>query len=674
MTQARKAVSGVRATNPAQPRSYETDAPLISDWLHIEADGNMIVYTGKVEVGQHIRTSLAQAVAEELRVSVNTIRMVMADTDHTPYDMGTVGSRSTPYMAPHLRIVAAATREVLLDLAAAHWRVIRTELWVENGLIQHPPTGRQLSYGELTQGQALDQEYSSDIPLRPATEWDIAGKGLHSVNAIAMVTGMQQFTPDMSRPEMLIGAVLRPPSYGACLLSLDITSAQALPGVSVVQDGEFVGVVAANRRQARAALHSIQATWHEPGGIATHQLNEYLRSQPADPELEQRYQGFRHEGYGSLEEGRATADHHHEASYSVAYIAHAPLEPRAAIAEWDAGRLTVWMGTQRPFPVRSELAQAFDLPEEAVRVIVPDTGGGFGGKHTGEVAIEAARLARAVGKPVKLIWSRMEEFSWAYLRPAGVFEIRSSISADGMLSTWEHHTYNAGASAIQTPYSVSNREHTFHLTKTPLRQGSYRALAATANVFARETHMDELAHLLGIDALELRLRNLSDKRLRDVLVAAAQLFGWQQQTAAGHGFGIACGVEKGSYVATCVELMADTDLSTVHILRIVQAYECGTIVNPHGLQGQIEGAIIQGLGAALYEAIDFADGKLITDRFSRYRVPRFADIPPIQLVLLNRPDLPSAGAGETPIIGIAPAIGNAIFAATGVRRRTLPLL
>jgi CO/xanthine dehydrogenase Mo-binding subunit len=357
----------------------------------------------------------------------------------------------------------------------------------------------------------------------------------------------------------------------------------------------------------------------------------------------------------------------------VAYIAHAPLEPRAALAEWSGSKLTVWTGTQRPFGVRGELAQAFGIPEDDVRVIVPDTGSAYGGKHTGEAAIEAARLARAAGRPVKLIWTREEEFTWAYFRPAGVIEIASAARADGMLTAWEQHTYNAGAAGIQTPYDIANQLIAFHPALPVLRQGSYRALAATANHFARETHMDEIAHALGRDPLALRLLNLRDERLRAVLEAAAEAFGWGERPQPGHGFGIAGGAEKGSYVATCAEAALEPATGKVRVVRIVQAFECGAIVNPNGLRNQVEGAIVQGLGAALFEAIDFANGKILNNGFSSYRVPRFGDMPAIEIVLVDRPDLPSAGAGETPIVGIAPALGNALFAATGTRLRAMPM-
>ena len=316
----------------------------------------------------------------------------------------------------------------------------------------------------------------------------------------------------------------------------------------------------------------------------------------------------------------------------------------------------------------------FRIGEDKVRVIVPDTGSGYGGKHTNAAATEAARLAKTAEKPVKLVWTREEEFTWAYFRPAGVIDIASAVRADGTISAWEFHNYNSGGSALRSPYDVPGQRAESHNARAPLKQGSYRGLASTANVFAREMHMDELARAVKLDPLEFRLRNLKDARLRAVLEAAAKAFGWgQAKPAEGRGFGLACGTEKGSYVATCAEVAADRTTGSLKVVRVVVAFECGAIVNPGQLRNQVEGATVMGLGGALFEAIDFADGKIANPRFSEYRVPRFADAPSIEVVLLDRKDLPSAGAGETPIVGIAPAIGNAICDVTGLRLNSLPM-
>jgi isoquinoline 1-oxidoreductase len=365
----------------------------------------------------------------------------------------------------------------------------------------------------------------------------------------------------------------------------------------------------------------------------------------------------------------AEADKKLERTYTVAYIAHAPLEPRAAVASWSGDKLTVWTGTQRPFGVRTELAQVFHIPEANIRVIMPDTGSGYGGKHTGEAAIEAARLAKSAGKPVKLVWTREEEFTWAYFRPAGVIDVRSAVDKNGRLTAWEFHNYNSGTSAINTLYEVPNKKIEFHPVDAPLRSGSYRGLAGTANHFARECHMDELATLAGVEPLEFRLRNLKDDRLRAVFLAAADKFGWGKSKG---NFGIAGGFEKGSYVATCAEVRVESGRPT-RVVRVVQAYECGAVVNPDQLKNQNEGALIMGLGGALFESISFDNGKILNPHFARYRVPRFRDVPNIEIVLVDRRDLPPAGAGETPIMTLAPAIANAIYAATGERLRSMPL-
>jgi nicotinate dehydrogenase subunit B len=354
---------------------------------------------------------------------------------------------------------------------------------------------------------------------------------------------------------------------------------------------------------------------------------------------------------------RAAAARTFHASYRIPYIAHVPLEPRAAVAEWTSDRLTAWTGTQRPFGVRAELASALHIPEDRVRVIVPDMGSGYGGKHSGEVAIEAARLAKAVAKPVKLVWTRGEEFTWAYFRPAGVIDVKAAVGRDARIVAWEFDNWNSGTAAIRTPYEIPHQRITFHSSDSPLRQGSYRGLAATANHYAREMHMDEIARALGIDAVEFRLRHLKDERMRAVLTAAAAKAGWPKRSAADRALGIACGTEKGSYVATAAELSKTSDGFRVE--RLIVAFECGAIVNPDGLQNQVEGSIVQGLGGALFETIEFRDGIILNGTMARYRVPRFKDVPAIEIVLLDRKDLPSAGAGETPIVCVAPAIGSA---------------
>ncbi|HWB85390.1 MAG TPA: molybdopterin cofactor-binding domain-containing protein [Bryobacteraceae bacterium] len=623
----------------------------ISAWMHIAEDGTVTVYTGKVEVGQNSRTSLSMAVAEELRAPLSSIHMVMGDTTLTPFDMGTFGSRTTPTMWPQLRKVAATAREALMDLAAKQWKADRTALKVESGKVLW--NSHSASFGELTKGQKLAMNVSSSAPLTPATEWRVAGKPTLKVSAHEIVTGRHKYPYDIQRPGMLYGKVLYPPAFGAKLASFDASAAKAIHGVTVVHEGDFVAIAAPEPDAADRALAALKAEWTPapPQPSSSSDMASY----------------YENNAEGGLSPKAAQ-------SYNIAYIAHVPLEPRAAVAEWSGDKVTVWTGSQRPFGVRSELASHFSIPETSVHVMMPDTGAAYGGKHTGDAALEAARIAKVAGRPVRRGWTRQEEMTWAYFRPGGVIKASATVSADGIIQTWSFDNYNSGPSGLNSPYHVPQGNEHFHRSKAALREGSYRGLAATANHFARESYMDELAHSVSMDPLEFRLKNTTDERLRNVIQAAADRFGWKDhKKTAGHGFGIAAGFEKGGYIATCAEVRVERPGGAVKVLRVVESFECGAIVNPLQLENQIEGAIMMGLGGALFEQIEFANGKILNDRLARYRVPRFTDMPAIEVVLLDRKDIPSAGAGETPIVGIAPAVANAIFDVTGVRLRSLPL-
>jgi isoquinoline 1-oxidoreductase len=659
-------------TNPVAQESGRTrGAPElpkdIAAWLHIAEDGHVTVLTGKVEVGQNIRTSLAQQVAEELRVAVESVSMTMGDTDLVPWDAGTFGSRTTPTMAPRLRSMAVAAREMLLNLAAREWGVEPSALVAADGKITNPHAKQSRRYGELTHGQKLVKVIEGDPTLTPATEWKIIGQAVSKVDGAAFVTGKHQYTSDMSRPGMLHGKILRPAAFKTTLVSLDDRAARKDSNVTVVRDGDFVGVAASDLRSAEQALAALKAQWKVLPQTSDRELFASLKANTGKRD------GEPPDATGSVAKAMATAEIKLSQSYTVAYIQHAPLEPRAALAEWQGDKLTVWTGTQRPFAVRDELAAAFRIPSQNVRVMVPDTGSAYGGKHTGDAAIEAARLAKAADKPVKVVWTREEEFTWAYFRPAGVIEITSGALRDGTIVAWEHHNYNSGPAAIGTPYNIANKLIQFHSVDAPLRQGSYRGLAATANHFARESHMDELAHAAGMDPLQFRLKNTVDDRLRAVFEDVAEKASWgKQKSTPERGFGIAGGFEKGGHLATVAEVEINP-ARAVRIVHIVEAFECGAVVNPNGLRNQIEGAIMMGIGGALFEAVHFDNGRIMNPRFSQYRVPRFRDMPQIEVVLVDRKDLPSAGAGETPIVGVAPAVANAIFAATGERLRAMPL-
>ena len=630
--------------------------------LHISPSGEITVFTGKVEVGQGSRTQLTQAIAEEMRVPMDAITLRMADTDVSPDDGSTAGSRTTPRTVPVVREAAARARELLTRTAAEKWATPAADIAVVDGAAVSGE--RRFTYAELAGVELTDSE-QADPALTPIKDWKTLGQSATKLDSRAIVTGEHRYSSDIVRPGMLYGKVLRPPRYGARLTGV-------ADGEGVIRDRDFVGCVASTSREAQQTLDRIAATaeWQFESHPSSDELHDHLKQTAVRSGAGR--QGPQVFSKGSTDAGFGAAKKTIEATYRVPYIQHGPMEPRAAVAEWADGRLTVWTGTQRPYGVRQQLSEAFRIPEDKVRLIVPDTGGGFGGKHTGECAIEAARLAKAAGKPVSLRWTREEEFTWAYFRPAGLFEMRAALDSAGRILAWELATYNAGTAGLRSPYAVENTLEQYFPCKSPMRQGSYRGIAAGTNTFAREAFMDELANEADKDPRQFRLANLTDPRLEAVLISACDAFGWDDwRPSKGLGRGLAVGTEKGGYVATCAEVEIGATGPTVR--RLVETFECGAIQNPDNLRAQVEGSVIQGLNVALREGARFKEGELASGLFSKYPMPRFRDVPPIEVVLLDRKDIPSAGGGETPIITVAPAIANAIYDATGEVRRSLPL-
>ena len=616
--------------------------------LHIGDDGAITVMTGKVEGGQGSRAQITQAAAEELGIPADRVRVIMADTELSPDDGITAGSRTTPSTLPSIRQACAAAREMLASMSKEQ--------------------GRELTYADLAKAEAFKPPVKGNVEVVKVEPWKVLGAPLARPTRRDLVTGTHAYPSDVIRPGMLYGKILRPPSYGATLKEIDLAAGKTTDDVVVVRDGNFVGVAAANTHAAKRAIAALAETaqWEPAPHPSSATLFDHLRNNaeggpPTNP----------------LAADAKAAAKSLAAKYDVAYVQHAPMEPRAAVAEWEGGKLTVWTATQNPFGVRRELAGAFHIGEDRVRVIVPDFGGGFGGRHTGETAIEAARLAKSAGKPVAVCWTRAEEFTWAAFRPAAVIDIEAGLDADGKLTSWHFVNVNSGRSGLQTPYRAEKKNEKYVETDAPLRHGSYRALAATANHFARESFMDELAQLAGKDPLAFRLELLEEPRMRAVLEDAAQRFGWSERRSdnenSGRGIGLACGTDKGSFVAACAEVSIDKASGAIRVLRVCQTFDCGKITSPRNLLTQVEGAILMGLGPTLREAIVFENGKIGNASFWKYEAPRLKDLPYLDIHLLDRPDLPSAGAGETPLIVIAPAIANAVCHATGQRLRQMPL-
>jgi isoquinoline 1-oxidoreductase len=547
---------------------------------------------------------------------------------------------------------------------------------VRNGMITHKTIRKTITYGDLAKSkdvaEAFKQIIPSNVVVTPVSEWKSLGVSVPRPNNRDIVTARHRYPSDIIRPNMLYGKILRPPSYGATLESIDLSKAKAMKDVVVVRDGQFVGCVAPSSFLANKALGVIAKTakWKTVSHPSSKEIFSHLKKNArtggrSRPRIS-----------GSVEKAFNDASKVLSETYKVAYVQHTPMEPRAATAEWEDGKLTVCTGVDGPQRVQGDLARAFHIPSDRVRVIVPDMGGGFGGKHTGEAAEEAARLARAVKRPVAVHWTRAEEFTWAYFRPAALIECKGGLDNKGSLIAWDFTNINAGGAAIDTPYNVANKKILSAGSDSPLRQGAYRCLAATANNFARESFMDELAIAAGTDPLTFRLAHLENQRIRTVLETAAKHFDWpnrRKKVTSELGVGLACGTEKNSVVAACVEVSIDRRRGEIKVNHVCEAFECGPIINPANLLSQVQGCIMMGLGPALREEMRFEEGKILNAGFWGYKVPRFKDVPKIEVHLVNKTDIPSAGAGETPIIAIAPAVANAVFAATGIRVRSMPM-
>ena len=642
-------------------------------WLVVHPDGTATARAGKVEYGQGIRSGLAVEVADELRLPLDRVEVILGDTDRVPWDMGTFGSQSTARVGLQLRKAAATAREALLGLAADRLDLPTSDLDCSQGRVtSRSDSARGVDYGELLAGQHIELDIDDEAPITPEAEFTVMGRPVERVDAVARVTGQAIYSQDVIVPGMLFAAMLRPPSYGAKPRAVDWSVAEQMPGVvRVAHEGDLIAVLAESDEAAELAARVVQVQW------------EQQERQPSTwdvPDLLQRTanEHFTTQEAGSLDEGFRAADGILEATYYIPYVTTAPMEPRAAVARWDDGALTVWAGTQRPFGLRTELAQQFAIEEQRVRVIAPEIGGGFGSKSIYPVAAEAATLARLAERPVRVAYTRVEETTWSTFRPAALIEIKSGFTSDGRIVAWEFSAIHAGERAMigrrgsQTPYDTPHVLVTVARGESPLRVGSYRSLGGAVNHFAREVHIDEIAAATGIDPVELRLRNLSQPRFRRVLEVAAERFGWDgAQPPSRRGQGVAISLDVGSYCAMAVQL--EVQGTEVKVRRVAAALDCGLTVNPEGARNQVEGGIVMGMGTALYEAIEFEDGRLLNPGFARYRVPRIHNAPEIEVALVGDPDTPSTGAGEPGIVPIAAAISNAIFDLTGERHRELPI-
>jgi nicotinate dehydrogenase subunit B len=644
-------------------------------YLRVGEDGKITCFTGKVELGQGIVTSLAQIAAEELDVPLESVDMVMGDTAVCPWDMGTFGSRSIRYFGPALREAAAEARAVLIHLASEHLNVPVARLKTEEGFfLDTENPAKRVSYGTLTRGKRIERRAEPKPGVKPRGRHMVSGKPTPRKDALLKVTGKAEYTGDIRTPDMLYARILRPPAHGARLKSVDLSEAELFEGARIIRDGELVAALHRSSDQAEAALSKVKAEYEEPEVEVDDQSihDHLLKKAPRGDVLEAR---------GDLEQGTKLSVMVVEGTYLVPYVAHAPLEPHTATVKIEDNAATVWASTQRPFGAQDEVAQFLGMPREEVRVITPFVGGGFGGKTRNRQVLEAARLAKLAGKPVQVAWSREEEFFYDTFQPAAVIKIRAGLDASHKMVLWDYIVYFAGERSSQVFYDVANCRvvASGHWARGaagvhPFEVGAWRAPGSNTNTFARESHMDILAAKAGMDPLEFRLANLKDVRMKRVLEAAADRFGWSPARGpSGRGFGVACADYLGTYVATMAEVEVDRKGGTVRAKRIVCAQDMGQVINPDGAKAQIEGCITMGLGYALSEEIHFKGGRIRDRNFDTYEIPRFSWAPKIEAILVDNADLPAQGGGEPPIVNMGAVIANAVYDASGARLFRLPM-
>ncbi len=642
-------------------------------FLRVGEDGRVSGFTGKVEYGQGVITSLAQMLAEELDVSLESVDMVLGDTDLCPWDRGTFGSMTTRFFGPPFRAAAAEARAVLVELAAERLQVPKERLKTKAGVVYEESGQKKVSYAELAKGKKI-LRHVKGAALKTPAEFAVMGKPVLKRDAVVKVTGQAKFTGDLREPGLLNARILRPPAHGAKFIHADTSGAREIEGVQIVEEGDLVAVLHPYPDLAEKALAKIKAQYDRPAPTVDDKtiFDHLLKVAPPGQTVV--------EG-GNLAEGRNAAHYVVEETYLNSYVSHAPIETHTALAKIEGNKLTLWASTQTPFGLKDAAASLLGLPAQNVRVITPFIGGAFGGKSNNQQALEAARLAKLTGKPIQVIWTRAEEFFYDTFRPAALVKIQAGATESGLITFWDYGVYFAGERGAPQFYNIPNHRTASYGSgwtaapgSHPFATGPWRAPGNNTNSFARESHIDMLASKAGMDPVEFRLKNLNDERMRRVLQAAAKKFGWSPaKSPSQRGYGVACGTDAGTYVAHMAEVAVDKNTGGVRVKRVVCAQEMGLCVNPEGAKLQMEGAITMGLGYALTEEVRFKGGEILESNFDTYSIPRFSWLPQIETVIVDAKDSPSEGGGEPPIICMGALIANAVFDATGARLLQLPM-
>ncbi|HYL62693.1 MAG TPA: xanthine dehydrogenase family protein molybdopterin-binding subunit [Candidatus Methylomirabilis sp.] len=691
-------------------------------WLEISGDGAIRIWCGHSEMGQGVRTSLPMLVAEELCCDWRRVEVVQADLDPKYGNQITGGSGSTRSSFESLRKAGAAAREMLLAAAASQWSIPTNECRAQNSAIIHPPTQRSLQYAQLL-AAAAKLSPPENPPLKSPTEFTLIGKPTRRTDALAKVTGTAKFGMDMSLPGMLFASMERCPAYRGTPRMFNADEVKSVPGVRAVlevpavhmphQFGEASGpdsrnyscsgvaVVADSTWAALQARKRLKVEWNEPAVIreSTDTLRQKMIELAAKP-------GAVIRDDGDFDQAQAKAAKTIEAVYTVPFLAHATMEPINCTAHFRDGECELWAPTQIPDAAAASVARALGIPKERVKVHVTFIGGGFGRRLIQDYAVEAALISREAKAPVKVVWTREDDIQHDFYRPAAYHSLRAGLDAQGNLVSWMHRAASpsigifysgtgisageaAGVDALDFPaFSVPNLRLEFAVAETGMPLGYWRSVDDSGNQFVRSCFFDEAAHAAGRDPVEFLLAALGPARKialgqgngtidmgrrRAVVELAAERCGWKSPLPEGRGRGLGVMYGWGTYVAQIAEVTCDLKRGDVRIDRVVCAIDCGLCVNPLGVEAQMQSAINFGLAQALKSEITVSNGRVDQSNFNDYEVLRMNDAPPVIEVHIVRNNERPGGVGEPGVPPIAPAVANAVFAATGKRIRKLPI-
>lgn len=676
--------AGATPVATPEPQAEQSPFPMEVDaYLRVNEDGSITLLTGKVEFGQGIRTGFAQLVAEELSVPFESVEVIMGNTDEAPFDLGTFGSLSTRVTGPRLRQAGAAMREWLLELASEELDLEVQELALENGtVIAKDQGGQQVDFATLAAGKRSSRELDPNVPLKSPDRFTVLGQSIPRPDVTTKVDGSATYGIDAVADDMVWAKIVRPPAFGATLTDIDFSEAESMPGVvGTFRDGDFAGLVAERLQQAEAAVAAVNATWEEPATTTTSDTIFDVLLETAD---EGQKLGDDTSPGASDDVVDAITDPV-EVTFRAPYVNHAPIEPRSALVHVTDDRVDVWSSTQDPFGVRGGVAEALGRDVESVVVTPQNAGGAFGSKIQPMAETEAARLSQEFGRPVKIVWTRDEEFAHGQYRPAMLVNIVSGVDGSGNISGWQWDLYSASyfpegsgnanpaaadwSADIHEIYDVTAARSIWYQSDSPLPPYFWRVNGATTNTWAREVTIDMLAERAGLDPVTFRKNHLgNNSRMAAVLDAAVEKAGWTPGVGqTGQGIGVALGFDADTFVAEVARVELDEASGEIFVRHVDVAIDCGLVVNPEAVTHQVEGSVVLGTSSTLREIITFENGAVTNPSFADYAPITMREAPTVELVFLEDKSNPMGGVGEPAVAPTSGAIANALYDLAGIR-------